>query len=437
MTGSPAGLGAHRPDPSTPGLLAGAASATLDLDGVLPVEGFATVLDPLEVRVLLLDDRRRVALAVVDMTSLSTPLATELRGVVAEAGALAVHDVVIVASHTFSAPHVRDGLPPGEESDRNDRLREALREALRRSTQDAVAGLRPGRIVVRTGRCDVGVNRDVATAAGVWLGSDESGPSDPTVTACVVQDLSGAPVAVIVGYAVQPGVLADSWLADGTRVVSADLAGAAVRHVEDRLPGAVAMYLVGAAADQAPRETAVVATVDRDGTWRAADRGEAAHPDVAEQGRRLGEEVVRLAAQVPVRAGDGSRGPVVLLRDQVEVLGRDAAPREELRPARSAVWRSTGPTSVPIAALRLGDLALACLAPEVTVGTGVDVVARSSAPVTAVVTMADGAAKYLADRVSFERVTYEAQSSRFMPGAAELVADGLVRLVARAFDVAG
>ncbi|HEY0119399.1 MAG TPA: DUF2798 domain-containing protein [Cellulomonas sp.] len=406
-----------------PRLLVGACRTTIDLEGVLPVEGFVTVTDPLEARVAVLDDgETRVAVGVVDLTSISTSLADELRAEIATAARLHPDHVVIVASHTFSAPHVAGGD--------GDRWHDAVVDAVRRSAHAAANGLHPGTLAVGRGRCDINVNRDVRTREGYWLGADDAGPSDTSVTVAVLRDSGGTVIAILAGYAVQSSVMSDSVLPGGGRSVGGDLAGAAMRHVEGRYPGAVSLFLVGAAADQAPRYTAVSAWVDSAGVRHKGDLGEAGRILVGLQGDRLGGEIVRVAEA----ATPSLRRPRLgVLRDDVVVAAREAPPREEIRPRLTHRWASSGEAHVPIAVVRLGDLALACLAPELTAVSGLEVVTRSPAPVTAVVTMADGAAKYLADRLSFERVTYEAMASRFAPGSAEVVTDGLVALVGRAF----
>ena len=409
-------------------LLAGAGSARIEWSADLfPIEGFVGVLDPLEARVVMFDDGggARVAVAVIDQTSVSDRFAVLLRSVVAEECVLAPEDVVVVASHTFSAPHVMDDDPSGD-GGRNAELRDALMGALRAAARSAAAGLDPATVAVSAGVCDVNVNRDVLTDAGYWLGANESGTSDKSVTSIIVRRDDGQVVAVLVSYGVQPSVLADSYVPGGGRLVSADLAGVAMRHVESQYPGAVSMFLVGAGGDQAPRFAAVFATVDRGGAWRARDLGASAQVLVDVQGQRLGDAVVSLVEAAP--AGEAS--PVIrVVRDEVVVVSREPLPRERIGPQLECDWVPAAPVAVPLILVSIGDVALVCVAPELTAVTGMDIVARSAVPSTIVVTMANGAAKYMADQSSFDRVTYAAQSSRFAPGSAESVANRLVDLL--------
>jgi len=416
----------HRTDPGP--LRAGAATMPVDLSGVaLPHEGFAEVLDVLEVRVTAVDDgSSAAAFAVVDLTSIDAALAASFRGIVAGALAIPSDHVVVVASHTFSAPHVRGvGSPPGVAPDTHRVLRGAYDSALREAATRARAAMVPATVAWAAGDCDINVSRDVPTADGWWLGADDHGDSDTTVSTVVLRDLAGKPLAALVGYAVQPGVLADS-VVDGGRLISADLAGAAMRRVEEQFPGAVASFLVGTAGDQVPRYTAVTAEVDGDGVWAARDLGRCATVLVEVQGRRLGAAASALVESAPRCRSHR----VEVVRGAVSVVGREAPPRERLGPVDRIPETPTEAATVSIDVVRIGDVRLVCVAPELTVATGRSIVARSDGAATMVVTMANGAQKYMADERAFDRATYAAQSSRFVRGSAERLADEAVRLLA-------
>lgn len=78
---------------------------------------------------------------------------------------------------------------------------------------------------------------------------------------------------------------------------------------------------------------------------------------------------------------------------------------------------------------RIGDTVLACLQAELNAGTGLDLKVASPFPATCVVTMVNGAAKYMADAGSYDRITYEAMNSRYAKGAAETVTARLADLL--------
>ncbi|KOU69148.1 hypothetical protein ADK57_14165 [Streptomyces sp. MMG1533] len=92
-------------------LTAGAGRAVVELpDSLFPVDGFTSLHDPLRVRVLVLDDgTTRLAVTVIEQTSLFEDQIARTRYILRRTCAVEPDHCLIVAGHTFSAPHV---LPP-------------------------------------------------------------------------------------------------------------------------------------------------------------------------------------------------------------------------------------------------------------------------------------------------------------------------------------
>jgi neutral ceramidase len=385
----------------------------------LPLDGFHTVHDPLSARVLALDDgTTRVALAVVDQTSVFEDQLTRLLTLLHQATGAPYEHCLVVASHTFSAPHV---FPPdrltGVEAERNALLSRAVDDAVQRAAEDAVKGLRPARLGTGDGVCRVNVNRDVRTPEGWWLGSDDGGPSDHTVAVLRIDDEHGRPIALLMNYAVQSSVMQSPAAHSPAREVSADLAGAACREMEEHLreDGAVALFLPGAAGDQAP--------------YLTTSDPAAARVLLAALGSRLAQEALRTADAITT--GSLSR-PLGVVSEQITVEAQVPPPElHALCPTRSYPYRSDGRTQAVITLLRIGDLAIAGLQAELGVRTGLAVKAASTAPVTWIATMVNGGAKYMADADSYDRCTYEAMNSRYARGTAEAVAARLAKLLGR------
>ncbi|MET7680413.1 hypothetical protein [Streptomyces sp. NPDC005423] len=424
------------PDPNATtykgSLTAGAGRAEVELpSALLPVEGFASVHDPLSVRVLVLDDgATRAALVVVDQTSVFDEQVDRVRRIVGAACAVDATDCLVVASHTFSAPHVfppgRAATPPEEE--RAALLAAAVDDAVARAAAGAAASMRPALVGFRRGTCRVNVQRDVRTPHGWWVGADDEGDTDDGVGVLRIDASDGRPIAVLVNYAVQSSVMNGALTRAGERQVSADLAGAAVRRIEERCAeGTVALFLIGAAGDQAPYLTAVRARVDEDGRVRHTDAHDDAHVLVGLLGERLGDAALRAAGNIrtaPLTA------PLRVVHDLVEVPGqKPPAGLHALRPSTRYVFEPDGTTEAPVVALRVGDTVFAGVQAELNARTGLAVKAASPWPDTCVVTMVNGAAKYMADAGSYDRMTYEAMNSRYARGAAETVAARIVAVL--------
>ncbi len=258
---------------------AGAGRADIALPATLfPIDGFTAQHDPLAVRVLVMDDgRQRVAVVVVDQTSLGDANIAAMKAIVTEVAGVAADNIVVCASHGFSAPHATPPqFTPPELKDKVATLSAAINAAVRTAAGDAKSHLQPAKVGFGSGISRVGVNRDVPTPFGWWLGGNDAGYSDPTLALLRFDDAGGKPIAEVMDYGIQSSVLDFSVDAKGDRQVSSDLAGVATRTLEAHSPGSVALFLVGAAADQAPYLQANRHVVNADGTATRLDIHDAA-----------------------------------------------------------------------------------------------------------------------------------------------------------------
>jgi len=416
-------------------LRAGAGKAVVELPSSLfPVDGFTAVHDPLHVRVLLLDDSTtRFCITVIEQTSIFEHQVTRTKEILHQVCAVDPAHALVVASHTFSAPHVHPpGHAPEGEEVRNARLGDAVDDAVARAAADAVRTLRPARTGFGLGACRVNVQRDVRTSHGWWLGADDSGRTDDSVGVLRIDGTDGVnapPIAVLVNHAVQSSVMNGSFTRSGDREITADLAGATATRVEQHYgDGTVALFLIGAAGDQAPYLTAVRTRVDENAQLRRSDAQEAGHALVDLLGERLATEAVRIAEHT--RTTEPTT-PLRVVHDSVEVPAQlpPAGGLHALRPTTRYDFTPDGTTEAPVVAARIGDVVLACLQAELNARTGLDLKAASPFPATCVVTMVNGAAKYMADAGSYHRITYEAMNSRYARGTAETVAARLAGML--------
>ena len=100
--------------------------------------------------------------------------------------------------------------------------------------------------------------------------------------------------------------------------------------------------------------------------------------------------------------------------------------RMPMKPRNTVEWIREGDVTVEGRALLLGDTALVGLKPEVNCVTARQLAEASPFGRTILISMVDGGQKYMPDAESYEKITWESQSSMMMPGAAE----GWVRAVA-------
>jgi hypothetical protein len=402
------------------GLKVGAGRAAIDFpSSLLPLDGFTTVHDDLYVRVLLLQSgSRRVAFAVLDLTSISAEAITAMRAAINQAAGVATADIIVTVTHTFSAPHVM----PSTNGPAAAQYVQQITQATTTAITAAVTGLRAARAGYGTGKCDVNVNRDVLTADGWWLGTGEAGPSDKSVGVTRFDDLSGNPIAVLVNYSVQSSVMMESVMDNGDLPITADLAGATIRHVEESYgDDVVGFFLVGSCGDQSPAFRSKRYTIDKDKNWSQVDAHDAGWLLLTVQGERLGTEVVRVSESIKTSAaGGGSASPMRLLTDSVTVDAIVGGHPTE--PAKSYAFTPNGTAEAPIWVLQVGDGVFVGVEPELSTDTARGIKAHSPFPHTAVMSMFEGGAKNMAEAGSYARITYEAMDSAFAQGAAEKVA---------------
>lgn len=399
-------------------------------DDLFPLDDFVGQHDSLTARVVLLNDgTTRIGIAIVDMTSIAEDMIAAMKVILSKVAGVRPDNAIVAASHTFSAPHVADTgkVPGGTDTARNDAVRRAFEAALTAAAKDAVASLQPARLGFGSGISRVSVNRDVETLHGWWLGADDAGFTDPALGVLRIDGLGGKPLAIFMNYAVQSSIMDGSERAAGGRLITGDLAGAAARHVEAHYgAGAVALFLVGAAGDQAPYLQANRYIVRDDGSVERIDIHEDGFALVDLLGERLGGEAVRVAQRI-----ETAQTPLTeLRRESVTVTGLAFSPRNApVGPVTSFAYQTTGPVEVPVVLMRLGDIAFVGVQPELSAGAGAWMREHSPFPHTIVATMVDGAAKYMPDAASYDRFTYEARNSPYAKGAAEAAASAIVALL--------
>lgn len=151
---------------------AGAGKADVELAGILPFDGFDAVRHPLAVRALVLEDKERICVVALELTSIRPDLLAELRAQAEKASGVSGEALWVVATHTFSAPHARTPQHLASDALRleNDALRAALGKAVFSAVSKAMDERQPACVLRGSGTTSVMVNRDVETERGWWLG---------------------------------------------------------------------------------------------------------------------------------------------------------------------------------------------------------------------------------------------------------------------------
>jgi hypothetical protein len=227
-----------------------------DLTGLvgIVVKPYGGVHDRLYARALLLDNGATTA-AIVALDLVEIGDTTILRQRIEKELAIPAGHIILNASHDHSAP--RGGPPTPGTSSADGRpystpeyvkqVDDSIVEALKQSK----AALQPARVGYGTGKVDVSVARYGYTPERGWRENpNEDGFSDKTLAVVKFETPAGAPIAILMNYAVH----SNSMTGEPHNMINADIAGNAEKFVEHQYGDKViALWSMGAAADEYPK----------------------------------------------------------------------------------------------------------------------------------------------------------------------------------------
>jgi hypothetical protein len=292
-------------------------------------------------------------------------------------------------------------------------IEDAAVDAVRR----AKAQLQPARVGIGTARAYVNVNRDESSPErGLWLGFNDQGPSDKTVTVLRFDDLTGKPIAFWINYAVHAVVMGSE-----NYQVTGDIAGATSRFVEQHYlgndkprsdggprvrlrpeertsgEGMVAVWTSGAAGDQNPVSMASGEDFSL----------------VDALGKVLGEAVLRAAANVETRTDVSIRGAQKVVTCPGRRVEPGPTPRGEYK------FNDADPVNIRLTLLTISDIALAGVSGEVFTAIAQRLQREMPIPGTVMVAHTNGSSGYIPSDAAFDPIGYEVTASRLKPGCAE------------------
>ena len=346
----------------------GVASVKITPERPVPMAGYAARTKPFDqveadifAKAMALEDAEghRAVLVTSDLIGFTAGVAEGICARVNEKTGLKREQILLNASHTHAGP----ALAMTPKSDDAESLRTVeytrkLQDQVADMIVRALADLQPARLSAGEGVVDFPMNRREFRPTGVVLGVNARGLADRSVPVLRVDSADGAPRAVLFGAGTHNTTLGG----DNYRLCG-DYAGFAQQAVEEKLPGATAMFMLGCAGDSNPYPR---------GTMELA----------RQHGATLGNEVCRVldAKLRPIR------GPLRIAFGQVALPLEPLPPREELErraagktrfhPAGAQGWLAmldkgeTPPSeyACPVAVWQFGDdLTLVALPGEVVI----------------------------------------------------------------------
>lgn len=364
---------------------------------------FVGVHDDLFARALVLDDgATRIVLVAIEATRVPEPAATARA--VAQAADVPISHVLLFATHTHNNPLAfLHGAPSPQQAQEIARTQAQAVAA----TRDALAALRPARVGFVRGEGWVNAsNGELAGLAGKY---DPRGPIDRTLDLLRVTGTDGQPIALIVDYANHAEVMFRSVTRDGGYEVSGDLPGAVSALLEKSGQAPVVLFAPGAEGDQINLFTSAQPT---QGQLPAADAGAGGWALLDAQARRLAASVGDLLAAPSVDQGDIRLSAV---------QGQTVCPGQKMRKDRQtgAVSIEAQPdVAIPLALMRIGNVALAGIGGDVAAEIGRAVRAALPQRQTMLVSMMGDAVGYILPDAYYDNPGHGVQGSPFKPGCA-------------------
>lgn len=328
--------------------------------------------------------------------------------------------------HVLETPHPEPPMKKGPEAERyNGIFFGAVEQAVRVACRQAVNNMRPARVGADYAVCATcNTNRNILTENGWWLGSGEDGLSDKTVAVIRFETLDGLPIAILFNYNSQSSIMDQSRGADGSRYVTADLAGASAAFVESQFEGCVAMYCTGAGGDGCPSFQAKRNVLGAGGKMWSVDLHEAGFVLVELLGERLGSVVVQCAEKITCQDVNGIKA----VSGSVDFDGRPRVKLHEIVPCHSFDLSGDGSVkTMEPAVLAIGeDIVLVGVLAEICAKTEMQIRQQSVYPFTAIMTFSQmgnragkGMGKYMGEKDMYEKITFQAMNSGVVAGSAE------------------
>lgn len=397
-------------------------------DDYFPIEGYDSLRDPLHARAVVMKQDITVLLISLELPSIRPGyLIDELREELSQQTGIEARHIWIAVTHSLSAPHVPQTNEERREpdADRKQKLHlEAVRKAMGEACKAALGSLKPAAVGVRSGNSNVIANRNIETAYGWWVGISDKGPSDKTLFVMKLETLAGEPIALIYNYALKSCVLEDAVMSDGKKYASADLCGAASAYVENSLH-VPAVFFMGAAGDQVPRNRASYLETDQEGRPRKVELGEQGYDFLSNLGAQLGEDILNVADIV--ECAEDVR--IFKHRElDITVPGQIRYPKEyPPPPVRHYDYPSAPDQIIHVEAIQINQDVIIGVKPEILTVTNMVLKRNSPFFHTLLFSMVNGGQDYIPEDQDYERFEYPALHATVAKGTDKIFLDAVVK----------
>lgn len=412
-------------------------------------ENYTHVHDNPTVQVLLLEAGEKFIIAAFSLVSVCYP--QKVRTEIAKIAGVDEDHVIVHGKHVLSTPHIggRGGKEPtaadmiergkhmahvtlaAEEAEqyckRDSLLAGAVLEAAKKAAELASENVQPAKIGFGLGYSETNVNRVVYTNKGWWQGNNSDGVTDRTVPVIRFDNMDDEPIAILFNCNTAPGVLENSFLSDGRRPVSGDIAGAAEHFIDGQYgKKAVSIYTTGATGDQWQALRALFESIDRCGSQTVTDLHEEGFLFVDILGKRLGQQVVKTAEDIKTAVFPGA---IHLDFFKHSYPAQKVTVSENAGATTECKFIPNGEADAGYAIMQIGDIAIIFIGVEIGVRSYAEIKSQSPFAHTFVIEFSNVGAGggYMVERDLYEKMAYQSRKSRYAAGTAELFCDDIIK----------
>lgn len=408
-------------------LYAGAGTGTICFPKELfPIEGFCGIHDNPVARVLVMECKEKAALVSLELVMLPSEYIEMVKDIIEKYTKTPKKNVWVHTTHAITTPHaphapIGMGGVPVEISEEDkvdldkktkiyaDVVKNAVIEAARKAAETFESAAMGN----AQAECKLSVNRDVETPLGWWIGKNPAGRTNAMYDVLRFDNGQGRCIAAVITGGLKPCAIDNSQMKENRRLISSDIPGFACRLIEKELD-APCLFFMGAAGDQVPVEQALYDEVQEDGTIKCIDLGVEEGLKIVE---RLGNQMVQdILPTIRELVCDRTEALIKVAETSMVWDGKGRLP---MMPRKTVEFIKERDVEINGNILVLGDIALVGLKPEVNCITAQQLSEASPYEKTILMSMINGGQKYMPDAEAYQKITWEAQSSMMMVGAAE------------------
>ena len=373
--------------------------------------------------------------------------------------------IFVMATHTHAAPHF-GGTWEEDVIDRkqSEAFAQMCLDRIIIAAEQARTASRKTALSIGHSICEININRDYkytgndGKITSPYISSPAyDGIKNREMLSLKFADEEGKTIAQLINYAVHSNVtFFQTWTYDEGMLVSGDLAGIAMRYVEEHSDeGSVALFSLAAAADQMPKYISNHRVFDKCGNSEWQYYGQHEGLILADaQGTEMGACAMASFDNIIREVEDDT---IQTFRTTITAMSKEAgtgavkknvgqnAPDDYSYQYKETMrsdfeYLPIDNISMDLQLVRLGSLIIAVIPAEIVTRIGErikNMIREKTEAIPMIISQCNGSYSYISDADGYRKMTFEAVASHFMPEIEEKIINGFKDMIQRSGIVLG